>query len=73
MTTIVIIIAAFVGQVDLPEGVRIQTLIDGGAGDFEIGMRMRLEADVVSVGDDGTEYCGFKFVPAGFPAGETCL
>lgn len=62
-----------VGQVDLPEGVRIQTLIDGGAGDFEIGMRMRLEADVVSVDDDGTEYCGFKFVPAGFPAGETCL
>lgn len=52
-----------VGQVDLPEGVRVQTLIDGRPEDFEIGMRMRLEANVVATDEDGTEYCGFKFVP----------
>jgi len=52
-----------VGQVDLPEGVRVQTLIDGRPADFEIGLRMRLEANVVATDEDGTEYCGFKFVP----------
>ena len=57
-----------VGQVELPEGVRIQTLIDGHPEDFEIGMRMRLEANVVATNEDGTEYCGFKFVPV--PAAE---
>ncbi|MEQ8689405.1 MAG: OB-fold domain-containing protein [Pseudomonadales bacterium] len=53
-----------VGQVDLPEGVRVQTLIDGRPEDFEIGMRMRIEANVVATDESGTEYCGFKFVPA---------
>ena len=57
-----------VGQVDLPEGVRIQTLIDGRPEDFEIGMRMRLEANVIATDEDGTQYCGFKFVPV--PAAE---
>ncbi|MFU8817057.1 MAG: Zn-ribbon domain-containing OB-fold protein [Pseudomonadales bacterium] len=52
-----------VGQIDLPEGVRVQTRIDGGPEDFEVGMPMRLEADVVATDEDGTEYCGFKFVP----------
>lgn len=53
-----------VGQVDLPEGVRVQALIDGRQEDFEIGMRMRLVANVVVTDESGTEYCGFKFVPA---------
>ena len=57
-----------VGQVDLPEGVRIQTLIDGRPEDFEIGVRMRLEANVIATDEDGTQYCGFKFVPV--PAAE---
>ena len=53
-----------VGQVDLPEGVRVQAPIDGRQEDFEIGMRMRLVANVVVTDESGTEYCGFKFVPA---------
>lgn len=53
-----------VGQVDLPEGVRVQALIDGRQEDFEIGMRMRLAANVVATDENGTEYCGYKFVPA---------
>lgn len=53
-----------VGQIDLPEGVRIQSLIDGEQEDFKIGMKMRIEPDPVASDDDGTQYCGFKFVPA---------
>ncbi|MBV1904697.1 MAG: OB-fold domain-containing protein [Pseudomonadales bacterium] len=54
-----------VGQIDLPEGVRIQSVIDGKQDDFKIGMKMRLEANPMLTDDDGTEYCGFKFVAAG--------
>ena len=42
----------------------MQALIDGRQEDFEIGMRMRLVANVVVTDESGTEYCGFKFVPA---------
>ncbi|MBV1884365.1 MAG: OB-fold domain-containing protein [Pseudomonadales bacterium] len=52
-----------VGQIDLPEGVRIQSVIDGEQKDFKIGMKMRLAANPLVTDDDGTEYCGFKFVP----------
>lgn len=52
-----------VGQIDLPEGVRVQAQIDGRQEAFKIGMRMRVTVDVLATGEDGTEYCGFKFVP----------
>ena len=53
-----------VGQIDLPEGVRIQAPIDGKMGDWKIGMKMRLVANPVVTDEDGTQYCGFKFTPA---------
>lgn len=53
-----------VGQIDLPEGVRIQAPIDGKMGDWKIGMKMRLVPNPVVTDEDGTQYCGFKFIPA---------
>jgi len=52
-----------VGQIDLPEGVRIQAPIDGKMGDWKIGMKMRLVPNPVVTDEDGTQYCGFKFTP----------
>ncbi|MBV1877010.1 MAG: OB-fold domain-containing protein [Pseudomonadales bacterium] len=51
-----------VGQIDLPEGVRIQSVIDGKQEDFKIGMKMRLAPNPMATDDDGTQYCGFKFI-----------
>ena len=51
-----------VGQIDLPEGVRIQSMIDGKQEDFKIGMKMRLTPNPMATDDDGTQYCGFKFI-----------
>ena len=52
-----------VGQIDLPEGVRVQSPIDGQMGDWKIGMKMRLAPNPVVTDEDGTVYCGFKFTP----------
>ena len=49
-----------IGQVDLPEGVRIQTRLVGQMGDWEIGMPMVTDVLVVSV-DGDNELCTFCF------------
>jgi uncharacterized protein len=49
-----------VGQVDLPEGVRIQTVLQGEPDDWRIGMRMRIEAEVIDE-DDGDDVVIFRF------------
>jgi uncharacterized OB-fold protein len=54
-----------VGQVDLPEGVRIQTVLRGAMGAWEIGMPMQLEIYPVMTDADGTELCSYRFGPAG--------
>lgn len=54
-----------VGQVDLPEGVRIQTVLRGAMGDWDIGMPMQLEIYPVMTDADGTELCSYQFGPAG--------
>ena len=51
-----------VGQIDLPEGVRIQAVISGQMGDWEIGMPMGLVALPVKKKGD-TELCTFGFEP----------
>ena len=40
-----------VGQVDLPEGVRIQTVLTGDPGSWTTGMPMRIDLDVVEEHD----------------------
>ncbi len=54
-----------VGQIDLPEGVRVQARIAGKLGDWRIGMRMRLALLPVAQDEAGNELCTFQFVPVG--------
>ena len=52
-----------VGQIDLPNGVRVQANIEGEKGDWTIGMKMKLQAlPIKTVGD--TELCTFGYAPA---------
>lgn len=53
-----------VGQVDLPEGVRVQSILRGEMGDWEIGMTMQLEVYPLKTDTDGTELYSFRFRPA---------
>jgi uncharacterized OB-fold protein len=59
-----------VGQVDLPEGPRVQAVLSGGPGDFRIGMRMALELEVLRRDAEGREVVIFRFRPDPEPAGE---
>lgn len=58
-----------VGQIDLPEGVRVQSIIDGDMGDWEIGMRMGLELHPVMQDKEGNDLCTFRFAPIGADPG----
>jgi uncharacterized OB-fold protein len=49
-----------VGQVDLPEGVRIQTVLQGEPTDWRIGMPMRIELEVIGE-DEGDDVVIFRF------------
>jgi uncharacterized OB-fold protein len=50
-----------VGQVDLPEGVRIQALLDGAFGDWTVGMPMRLVTRAVGQDAGGDDLCTIAF------------
>jgi uncharacterized protein len=52
-------------QVDLPEGVRIQALLDGKQGDWTIGMKVRLTTRQVATDDAGNAVCTIGVAPAG--------
>jgi len=52
-------------QVDLPEGVRIQALLDGKQGDWAIGMRLRLTTRQVGTDETGNSICTIGFAPIG--------
>lgn len=54
-----------VGQVDLPEGPRIQAILVGGPDDFEIGMEMELDLETLSTDKDGNDVVIYRFRPAG--------
>ncbi|HVT77807.1 MAG TPA: OB-fold domain-containing protein [Acidimicrobiales bacterium] len=49
-----------VGQVDLPEGVRIQTVLQGDPTDWRIGMPMQIDLEVTGE-DDGDDIVIFRF------------
>jgi uncharacterized OB-fold protein len=51
-----------VGQVDLPEGVRIQTTLQGDPASWKIGDQMSLVYSTVEV-KDGTEMVLYSFAP----------
>ncbi len=53
-----------VGQVDFPEGPRIQAVLSGGPDDFRIGMEMELELEALRENSEGQEVVIFRFRPA---------
>ena len=53
-----------VGQIDLPEGPRIQSVLEGGPGDFQIGMPMEMELETLRENDEGHEIVTFRFCPS---------
>jgi len=52
-----------VGQVDLPEGVRVQTRLIGAIGNWQIGTTMVIDLLAVAADDEGSELCTFAFRP----------
>lgn len=50
-----------VAQVDFPEGPRVQGIIRGKMGDWEIGTRVRVVLHPVAVAEDGTQLCTYAF------------
>jgi len=54
-----------VGQVDLPEGPRVQAILVGGPDDFSIGMALELDLESLGTTRDGDETVIFRFRPTG--------
>jgi uncharacterized OB-fold protein len=52
-----------VGQVDLPEGPRVQAILVGGPDDFRIGMELELDLETLRTTDEGDEVVIFRFRP----------
>ena len=52
-----------VGQVDLPEGPRIQAILLGGPDDFEIGMELELDLETLNTNRDGDDVVIYRFRP----------
>lgn len=52
-----------VGQVDLPEGPRVQALLLGGPDDFAIGAEMVLDLETLRTDDEGNEVVIMRFSP----------
>jgi uncharacterized OB-fold protein len=52
-----------VGQVDLPEGPRVQALLLGGPDEFEIGMEMVLDLETLGTDGNGDEVVIMRFSP----------
>ncbi len=52
-----------VGQVDLPEGPRVQCVLSGGPDDFRIGMPMGLELETLRENPEGQDVVIFRFRP----------
>lgn len=53
-----------VGQVDLPEGPRVQAILLGEPADFAIGMRVELDAETLRQDDDGNDVVIYRFKPS---------
>ena len=54
-----------VGQVDLPEGPRVQAVLSGGLGDFRIGMQLELELETLRENKEGQDVVIHRFRPLG--------
>ena len=54
-----------VGQIDLPEGPRVQAVLSGGPSEFRIGMPMQLELETLRETEQGEEIVMYRFRPSG--------
>ncbi len=54
-----------VGQVDLPEGPRVQSILMGTPGDFTIGMQLELDLETLRSDADGNDTVIYRFKPRG--------
>jgi len=54
-----------VGQVDLPEGPRIQAILLGGPDDFTIGMTLELDLETLRQDEEGNDVVIYRFRPTG--------
>ena len=52
-----------VGQVDLPEGPRVQSVLVGGPDELSIGMELELDLEVLRTDDQGREVVIYRFRP----------
>jgi uncharacterized OB-fold protein len=52
-----------VGQVDLPEGPRVQCVLAGKRGDFAIGMELMLDLEALGQTAEGEDLVIFRFRP----------
>ena len=52
-----------VGQVDLPEGPRVQAILQGQPEDFSIGMRLTLDVETLRQDDEGNDVVIYRFRP----------
>ena len=52
-----------VGQVDLPEGPRIQAILQGEPSDFSIGMQLHLDTETLRQDADGNDVVIYRFRP----------
>jgi uncharacterized OB-fold protein len=57
-----------VGQVDLPEGPRVQAVLAGRREEFAIGMELVLDLETLGTAKDGSEIVIFRFRPVREPA-----
>jgi uncharacterized OB-fold protein len=57
-----------VGQVDLPEGPRVQSILLGGPDDFEIGMEVEIDLEALREDRDGHEVVIYRYRPVGAAA-----
>lgn len=54
-----------VGQIDLPEGPRVQSILMGGPKDFKIGMKVTMELETLKQDKEGNDVVIFRFRPTG--------
>jgi uncharacterized OB-fold protein len=52
-----------VGQIDLPEGPRVQSILVGGSTDFRIGMKVAMELETLKQNKEGQDVVIFRFRP----------
>jgi uncharacterized OB-fold protein len=52
-----------VGQIDLPEGPRVQAILVGGPDDFAIGMELQLELEELGPDKEGNDVVIYRFKP----------